>query len=651
MKLLHEDSESYHLLHPSGKRLVLKKSGLSPEAIEQIKHFDRGGEATDKDTPSESSEGSYGQSSGRYSGYDPDKASPSDSQPAQPSDEAKNLFHNAFKKAEGGIIPKETMGHQTKHKPNPKLAQVPNKDRYANNILKEYYAGGSYDQGGSVPPPQTPVESAQESMRKAFHFAHGHEVKVEGNDTPVSASKLEAQYAPEEEAAQEAAGPAPSSAPTIHNHYYMSPSMGNQPPPSSQVDPGAQGFATPNAPVSSNQQPVQSLPPVSSDDLVQQAKAANAAEDKSLLNMGQAGQTQEVSNVSALDAQQQHLQDMSNRMEHYGQQYHQSWDNIANNTNPTIDPNHFWASKSTPNRILSSIGFLLGGAGLGVSGHPELAGKAIQDAINRDIESQKATFNNKDNMLKQYSDMYHSTILGEDALRLQYGAQTENLIKRAAAQAGTQTAMDQANLTIAKNRQDLLKNMSNLAQGQVMIDMSNRKRQMMNQSPNSEQDPSSMVPYVVPPEQQKEVFNEIKKAQDATHVEQTMLQKFDQAAKENTVLRTGAGVLRTPASVMELDALSLPLIHDAEGRVNEYEAKTLKDLRPAPGDTDSKIRQKRQGLIDFIQQKKSAPTAKGFGIDLSQYRSTAGHPDNEIPYKTMNGAQYRKVPGGWQKVQ
>lgn len=642
MKLLHEDSNSYHLIDPKGRKLVISKSKLSDAAHKQVKqlpHFDQGGEYNTDRPYTPPTQGGSSEAYKHQEYQEPTYVK--DPNPPAASPDVQKSFQNAFKKmAQGGDV----MGHQTSHKPNPKTAQVPKKDRYANNILKEHYDGG-----GTVPIDQGAATSIQDSFRKATHYKDGGETK----DIPVNASKLESMYTDENAVANGDKQPSSSIDPgqadadeigkefpnidpnavPDNSHAHLAEAVKNlsqkfvtpaQEAAPEQTQPSSQ---IPQQPIAGAQAPV---PPQAGGDLMQQAQAAGNLENKSLANIGAANQQESASNVKSLDQQQQQLQNIGQDMEKYGQQYHENWDKIANNTNPEIDPNHYWNSKSTGGKIASAIGFLLGGAGLGASGHPELAGKVIQDAIDNDVNAQKATFQNKDNLLRQYTDAYHSSILGEDALRLHYGAQTENLIKRAAAQAGTQSATDQANLAIAKNRQALVGNMSNLAQGQANIDMMKRRQQLLSGSGNPNQDPSSMVPALVPEAQQKEVFSEIKKAQDATAVEGTILNKFDQASKENTVMRTGAGLARTPASVMELNALSLPLIHDAEGRVNEYEAKTLKDLMPAPGDTSAKINQKRQGFIDFINQKKAAPTAKGYGIDLTQYKTTGGHPSNEV---------------------
>jgi hypothetical protein len=105
--------------------------------------------------------------------------------------QAQSGFQNAMGMARGGVVQDHTviadhgkpaLGYD--HSPayhkgtsNPTISNVPN-----------------YDDGGTVQAqassPQTPVQTAQDSMRKAFHFAHGGRVPV---DSPPQLPGLEEQ--------------------------------------------------------------------------------------------------------------------------------------------------------------------------------------------------------------------------------------------------------------------------------------------------------------------------------------------------------------------------------------------------------------------------------------------------------------------------
>lgn len=61
-----------------------------------------------------------------------------------------------------------------------------------------------------------------------------------------------------------------------------------------------------------------------------------------------------------------------------------------------VDPNHYWASKSTGGKMLAGIGIILGGMGAGLQGRggENPAMQAINRAVDADIDAQKANINN-----------------------------------------------------------------------------------------------------------------------------------------------------------------------------------------------------------------------------------------------------------------
>lgn len=142
-----------------------------------------------------------------------------------------------------------------------------------------------------------------------------------------------------------------------------------------------------------------------------------------------------------------------------------------------------------------------------------------------------------------------------------------------------------------------------------------------------EVDPSTLVPRIVPPDRQKDVFEEIKRAQNIGKNGPEILKAFDQAAEDNTVLKTGAGLVRTPGSVMALHQMLLPNFKTIDGTVRQAAMdETFHNVTPQPGDTDAKKKLKRKALINWMTSESAAPTAKGFGLDLSKYPSTSIDP-------------------------
>jgi hypothetical protein len=301
-----------------------------------------------------------------------------------------------------------------------------------------------------------------------------------------------------------------------------------------------------------------------------------------------------------------------------------------------VNANKYMGKMDTGQRIGTAVALMLGGLGAGFTGHND-ALNYINKQIDNDIDAQKANIGQHQNLLSAIDHEYNDLDTSTAVLRGIMGDQTIAKMQQAAAQAKT----PQAQATMTQGIAALQQQMAGPIQQATM------RQALMGSGPGggmSQQDPASFVQWVVPPGQQKEVFNEIKAAQNAQNNHGQLMNAFDQASKDNTIAKRAGHLGFQPASVLQMNALELPMIHDQEGRVNEYEQKTLSDLHPQPGDTDSKIAQKRQGYENFILNKQAAPTAKGFGIDLSKFKSTAPQPAQQI--KTVNGVKYMRGPNG-----
>ncbi len=282
----------------------------------------------------------------------------------------------------------------------------------------------------------------------------------------------------------------------------------------------------------------------------------------------------------------------------------QAWVNDAKAGH--IDPKHYINNMSGGQKVATAIGLLLGGISAGLSGGPNPVMKILEDNINRDVEAQKANSEQKNNIFRAMQQRYGNQRDATAATQLFYRNMMVDKVMQAAAQNKGPAAQLQAQMFKAQQDQQMLPIKMQLATVQTIND--GLQKGLVS--------PEQAIQYKVPKEQQKAVFDEIGKARNVAQNEKEILGSFDKASNENTILKTGAGMLRTPASVTTMQNLLLPAIKDNEGRVNEFEFETVKKLLPQPGDTDAKIAEKRKGLINFIEAKKAAPTAKGFGIPV-----------------------------------
>lgn len=308
--------------------------------------------------------------------------------------------------------------------------------------------------------------------------------------------------------------------------------------------------------------------------------------------------------------------------------------------NTKIDPNHFFHSKSTGQKIGTAIALVMGGIGAGLSGGPNLAYEAMQKSIANDIDAQKAELGKKQSLLSENIRKYGDMKAATQATAMQMNSILQGQIAATSAKYGAQAnqAGTQALIGQLKNQQ--------LMGGQQLQQMvtDQKIKEHLAQGDVQGQDPLDYVKHVVPEAHQKDVINELGKAQSANAHQDEMMQLFDQADKENTLMKTGAGLLRTPPSVKTLTALGDPLIHDNDGRVNEFEKKDFENLLPKPGDMPSTVQAKRKGMEQFINTKKSAPTAKSFGIDINRFGSTQTR--DSAPTKTVGGITYKRGPSG-----
>lgn len=303
--------------------------------------------------------------------------------------------------------------------------------------------------------------------------------------------------------------------------------------------------------------------------------------------------------------------------------------------NAKVNPNRYFSEMSTGNKILAAISVGLAGLGQGLQGPgaKNMAMEVINKAIDRDVEAQRLELGKKQTLfsenLRQLGDI-HAAKAATTAQLLTIAQSKAQMISAQSGSAETQARMQLANKEI-----DLRK---------AQLNQQATLRSMGTKGGNF--DPSLLVPAIVPAEHQKSVFGEIERAQDTRRMGGSIMKAFDQAEKENTFFKTGAGLARTPPGVYALHQAMQPTFKDLEGTVRQAAMdNTFQNITPRPGDMPSTIKTKRTALEDYLKSKASAPTAKGFGIDLDKFQSTNTQ-QSQVPIKTVNGIRYMRGPNG-----
>lgn len=446
------EKDATHLEHPSGHKIIVSHKLMSPQMKKDLD---------------------------RLPMYDGGQVPATD-------DDNKKMFEKAFKKPEP--------------KPTPEPTQ---EDKYE-EIRKQNRKNFGYADGGEVKKPQPqPVvaddkkrQEVQDSMRKAFNFADGGEAQGISGADEVPMEPLEAQYAMENFDAKEAAKQVPSAeidqaagvqtpiSPVDSSHAHLAEAVKNlsskfaSASPQAMVDepaPQQQSMnqVVPAQPDMQGQHIPQQVPDrVPGGSMVQQNQQDIALENKAQQAMGQNTAQSQAQNAETYGKEAQGMQDLHQKYEQIGNEIHQKYEDLAAKVEQGhIDPSQWWNSKSTGSQIATAIGMMFAGAGLGASGHPELASKAIDDAINRDIDAQKADLSNKNSLLGKYMEMYNNLPQAEAAARLTLHAATEGLVNQQAAKLGSQNAPLVATLYAADNRKKGLQQVEGLAKSQAMAGM------------------------------------------------------------------------------------------------------------------------------------------------------------------------------------
>lgn len=139
-------------------------------------------------------------------------------------------------------------------------------------------------------------------------------------------------------------------------------------------------------------------------------------------------------------------------------------------------------------------------------------------------------------------------------------------------------------------------------------------------------DPAKLVPGRVPKEHQSSVFKEIDAAENTKRMSKAIMDSFEQSVLDTSGSGALTSYIKTPRSSQALHQAMQPTFKDLEGTVRQAAMdNTFKNITPVGTDTAEDIETKRRALEDYLQSKASAPTARGYNIDLSKFDSTSAY--------------------------
>lgn len=223
--------------------------------------------------------------------------------------------------------------------------------------------------------------------------------------------------------------------------------------------------------------PVQGQPIPSGSPTVQGLNSLEAQEAKgiNMQTQGQMAQNQGAAQIYDQDVQRQ--KDSLAKSEARNQAREASLHQLSNDiASSKVDPKRYWNNKDTGSKVMTALGVMISGLGAGMSNSTHnMAYEALQDNINRDIESQKIDLGKKQSLLSDNLKIYGELNQAEAATRLQYSAITQGQLAKLAAQTGNPILQGQAMQKIAQMKMGDIP----LKQQLMQHDMA---RQMMGQS-------------------------------------------------------------------------------------------------------------------------------------------------------------------------
>lgn len=425
----------------------------------------------------------------------------------------------------------------------------------------------------------------------------------------------------------EPAPPAPAGAPVQGPAPASLPGQSSPELPSVQANPymqGAPGF-------DANKSYAQGLRGISEQQAVSAAKAAKEADIQS----------------KDLALRQQVQDDFQKTHEQFSaQQQHFMKDYMANRVNP----NHYVENMGTGQKVATAIGLLLGG--MSAKGNSNPAMEFLNSQIERDIAAQKARMDQQKTILGANHEYFGDMVAAENQTRINLNDIYAHKIQLAASQLGTPQAKAIADMAAAdwgmKNAELMQKNSARAA-----LSLASR---------NPNVDPATYMRLVqqVDPAKGKELQETYVPGMGFANTPkdaETMKElSGDANAARNSIARLKAinrisGKSLNPSLRTEASGLVNGLIGQLNrpftggGPMSEGERKVIEELARNPTklfSLDSSSKTALETLERMLNSKvEEAAKARGLNAHIT--------PPEEV--QTRGGVQYKKVAGGWQKVQ
>lgn len=276
-----------------------------------------------------------------------------------------------------------------------------------------------------------------------------------------------------------------------------------------------------------------------------------------------------------------------------------------------VDPQSYMHNMSTTSKVLTGLALALGGLSTPFTHQANPAIGMLENSINRDIDAQKNAQSQAHSLWSMNREALGTDLAADTATKNQMLVGVKYDLLKAASQFKGPMAQANAQALNAKIDQQIAQN--------------NFKLSWM-QGPTRENggDPSHFVAYsgLIPQEQQKAAFDEIKNATNVTANGKKMLEAFAEAKSQHATDYI-PGTENT--GQQQLKQLMLPNFKSIDGTVRQAAMdESFNNIIPRFGDSQAKLDGKEMALKNWLASESAAPINAGYGNDLKRYPMTRG---------------------------
>lgn len=297
---------------------------------------------------------------------------------------------------------------------------------------------------------------------------------------------------------------------------------------------------------------------------------------------------------------------------------------------------HDLMGKGVLDRIGTAFGLLISGAGAGLTHQPNAVMQMMDNEITRDIEAQKTSKSNAQNLYKLTQEgMLAKSQSGQ--MDAETALKTNTLAKMHALSAAAHTMASEANKypvgSQKYNDAQTALAMANSAIQNEQVNLADRTAaqtaymkmvlgpQGQGAQPNQE-DPATQIRRkqlmgIITPEQAKEGLNEVGRIENHVQINQNAMDSFDRVNKLASIT---SAVMSPVQNQRQIDALWAPMMDkltkDTEGRVTPITVEMMSHLKPRQFDSEATRNLKAQKFNAIVNAGMATPNLDSLGISI-----------------------------------